>query len=440
MPFGAFDSALTAPLLADAETAGLLSDRSLAEAMVTVERALARVQGALGIIPADAARAIDAALSDYRPDLQSLGNGTAASGVPIIALVADLRRAVPEAGREHVHVGATSQDVVDTALLLRLKDAVNRIEGRLVDVIAALTGLADGHRRTVMAARTRTQQAVPTSFGLKAAGWLAPLKRQRRRLEAVRRDLLVIQFGGAAGTLAALGEAGLAVADGLADDLGLGRADGPWHTARDGVLGFGDWLSRTTAALGKLGQDLLLLGQNEVGEVRLAAGGGSSAMPQKANPVAAEMLVTLARANATALAGLHHTAIQEHERGGPGWTLEWISLPPMVVATSTALGLTGDILAGLQVDAERMRKNLGLDTGLILAEAATVALSPSLGRTAAQDLVRQACRDAPAEGRSIIDLLAERTKVPIDWDRLRDPAAYLGSADAIIDRIAQREA
>ncbi len=435
MPIGAFDSALTAPLLSDPDTAAKLDDRALAAAMVLVERGLARVQGRLGIIPVDHAEAIDSALADHAPTLEELGAGTASAGVPVIALVAELRRALPEAVRDSLHKGATSQDVVDTALMLCLSRVVGDLESRLDAVIDRLSGLADTHRRTVMAGRTRTQQAVPISFGLKAAGWLAPLKRQRRRLAAVRTDLLVLQFGGAAGSLAALGESGLAVADSLADELGLGRPVAPWHSARDGILAFGDWLSGTTDCLGKTGQDLLLLGQNEVGEIRLAAGGGSSAMPQKANPVGAEALVALARANASALSGLHHAALQEHERGGPGWTLEWITLPPMVVASAAALRVADGVLAGLHVDADRMARNLGLDTGLILAEAASVALADHLGRSVAQDLVRQACLDAPAAEQSIIDLLAERTDAPVDWNAVRDPGNYLGSADAIIDRV-----
>lgn len=435
MPVTAFDSALTAPLLSDPDLAAAIDDTAMARAMVTIERALARVEGRLGVIPAEAAAAIDRELDGFMPDLQALGAGTAAGGVPTIALVGQLRARLDGGTGDHVHAGATSQDILDTALLLCLADATDRLEARLDIVIAALAEMAASHRRTVMAGRTRTQQAIPISFGAKVAGWLAPLKRHRRRLAAVRADLLVVQFGGASGTLAALGDAGLAVADGLADELALGRADTPWHTARDGILGLGGWLSGVTASLGKLAADLLLLGQNEVAEVRPGAGGGSSAMPQKANPVAAEALVALARSNATALSGLHHAAIQEHERGGPGWTLEWIALPPMVLATGAALRLAGDTLAGLTVDAGRMRANLGLDTGLILAEAVTTALAAHLGKVEAQALVRQACLDAPATGRSIVDLLRDRTGAPVDWDAVAEPANYLGAADGIIDRV-----
>lgn len=438
MPVTAFDSALTAPLFSDPEIARLLDDAAMGRAMVAVERALARVQGRLGVIPQEAAAAIDKALDGVEPDLKALGQGTASGGVPTIALVSELRARVTGPAKDHVHAGATSQDIADTALVLCLARVTASLERRLDAVIDRLSTLADAHRRTVMPGRTRTQQAIPISFGVKVAGWLASLKRHRRRLDAMRDDLLVVQFGGAAGTLAALGDRGLAVADALADELALAQADGPWHTARDGMLGLGNWLSGVTATLGKIGADLLLLGQNEVAEVRPGAGGGSSAMPQKSNPVGAEVLVTLARANATTLSGLHHAAIQEHERGGPGWMLEWITLPPMVLATGAALRITADAVADLKIDVERMRANLGLGAGLILAEAAATALAAHIGKVDAQKLVKQACLDAMAEERSIVTLLSERTDAPVDWAAVGDPEAYLGASDEIIDRVLKR--
>lgn len=435
MPVTAFDSALTAPLLSDPETAALIDDQATARAMVEVERALARVEGRLGVIPAEAAEAIDTALDGFMPDLAALGAGMQTAGVPIVSLVAQLREKVDASGRDYVHAGATSQDIYDTALLLCYAAATDLIKTRLDRAIALLSHLADEHRQTVMAGRTRTQQAIPISFGAKVAGWLAPLKRHRERLIWVREELLVVQFGGAAGSLAALGDRGMDVADGLADELGLERAVAPWHTARDGLLGLGDWLAGVTGSLGKVGADLLLMGQNEVAEVRAGGGGGSSAMPQKANPIGVEMLVTLARSNATHLSGLHHAAIQEHERGGPGWTLEWISLPPMILATAGALRIAADVLDGLTVNAERMRENLGLDTGLIMAEAVTTALATHVGKIEAQALVKQACLDAPAAGRSITELLRERTDAPVDWDAAADPLNYLGASQEIIDRV-----
>jgi 3-carboxy-cis,cis-muconate cycloisomerase len=435
MPVTAFDSALTAPLLSDPEIAALIDDTAVTRQMVEVERALSRVEGRMGVIPQDAAAAIDAALDGFMPDMEKLGAGMQAAGVPIVALVAQLRDTVGAPARDYVHAGATSQDIYDNALLLCFAAATDRMKARLDAVITLLSVMADDHRHTVMAGRTRTQQGIPISFGAKVAGWLAPLKRYRERLIWVREELLVVQFGGAAGTLAAIGPRGMDVADMLADELGLERAVSPWHTARDGMLGLGDWLSGVTGTLGKIGADLLLMGQNEVGEIRAGGGGGSSAMPQKANPIGIEMLVTLSRANATNLSGLHHAAIQEHERGGPGWTLEWVCLPPMILATAAALRIVSETLAGLKVDAARMRANLELDTGLIMAEAVATELARHVGKVEAQALVKQACLDAPGAGRSITDLLRERTDAPVDWDAAADPLNYLGASQEIINRV-----
>lgn len=435
MPVTAFDSALTAPLLSDPEVAALIDDTATTRAMVEVERALSRAEGRFGVIPADMAATIDRELDGFMPDMAALGDGMKAAGVPIVALVSQLRDRVGAPARDYVHTGATSQDIYDTAQLLCYAAATDRIKTRLDAVITLLSVMADNHRYTVMAGRTRTQQGIPISFGAKVAGWLAPLKRYRERLVWVREELLVVQFGGAAGSLAALGDTGMDVADGLADELGLERAVAPWHTARDGMLGLGDWLSGLTAALGKVGADLLLMGQNEVAEARPGSGGGSSAMPQKANPISVEMLVTLARSNATHLSGLHHAAIQEHERGGPGWTLEWISLPPMILAAAAALRIASEVLSGLTIDVARMRANLGLDTGLIMAEAVTTALAAHVGKVEAQALVKQACIDAPGSGRSITDLLRDRTDVPVDWDAAADPLNYLGASQEIINRV-----
>ncbi|WP_281684144.1 3-carboxy-cis,cis-muconate cycloisomerase [Thalassobaculum salexigens] len=435
MPVTAFDSALTAPLLSDPETAALIDDAAVTRAMVEVERALSRVEGRCGVIPQDAAAAIDSALDGFMPDMEKLGAGMQTAGVPIVSLVSQLRDKVGAPACDYVHAGATSQDIYDNALLLCFAAATDRIKARLDAVITLLSILADEHRYTVMAGRTRTQQGIPISFGAKVAGWLAPLKRYRERLIWVREELLVVQFGGAAGTLAAIGPGGMDVADMLADELGLDRPVSPWHTARDGMLGLGDWLSGVTGTLGKIGADLLLMGQNEVGEIRAGGGGGSSAMPQKANPIGIEMLVTLARANATNLSGLHHAAIQEHERGGPGWTLEWVCLPPMVLAAAAALRIVSETLAGLTVDTARMRANLDLGTGLIMAEAVTTALAQHVGKVEAQALVKQACQDAPGSGRSITELLRERCDAPVDWDAAADPLNYLGASQEIINRV-----
>ena len=435
MTVSPFDSAIHGALFADPETAAGFSDAAQVRAMLEVEAALARVQGRLGVIPADAARRIAAAAAELSFDPAALGPGTASAGVPVPALVAALRDGLDCEAAHYLHWGATSQDIVDSGLVLRLRGVLDHLEARLTALIDQLAALAEAHRTSVMAARTRSQQATPTTFGLKAAGWLAPLLRHEERLVELRRRLLVVQFGGAAGTLAALGERGPEVAEALAAELGLAAPVLPWHSQRDTIAELAGWLSLVTGSLGKFGQDLVLLAQSEVGEVRLGPGGGSSTMPQKANPVAAETLVALARLNAGLLASVHQAMIQEQERGGAGWSLEWLTLPQMAVAAGAALRHAGRLADSLEVDGRRMVRNLDAGNGLVLAEAASFALAAHMPRTRAQDLVKAACAEAAASGRHLMDVLAARSDAPLDWQALKDPAGYLGAADAFIDRV-----
>ncbi|MEQ9334156.1 3-carboxy-cis,cis-muconate cycloisomerase [Thalassobaculum sp.] len=433
----AYDSRILGPLFGDPDTARLFEDAAAVRAMAEAEAALARAEAGLGIVPVEAARRITEAAASFAADLDALGVGTEQSGVPVIEFVRQFRAHVGGDAAQWVHWGATSQDIVDTALVLQLRDALAVIAGRLDRVIAGLAALADAHRGTVMAARTRYQQALPTSFGLKCAGWLLPLVRCRERLPALRLRLLAVQFGGAAGTLAALDDRGVAVMEAMAAELDLACPAGPWHAQRDGIAEFGSWLSLVTGALGKLGQDAVLLAQTEVGEIDESAGGdrgGSSTMPQKANPVTGEALAAAARLTAGLLGTLHQAQIQEHERGGVGWQMEWATLPTMVVATGSALAKTEALLGRLTVSADRMRANLGPGDGLILAEAATFALAAHMPRPAAQAVVKEAARAVIAGGGHLVDALRERTEAAVDWDRLRDPACYLGSNDLLIDR------
>lgn len=424
-----------ATLLSDPEVAALLADAAQVRAMVRVERALAVIQGRLGVIDAEAAVAIDQRLADFVPDLGDLARGTAEAGVPVPALVAQLRRAVGEGPADFIHWGATSQDVVDTALVLQLRDVLQRLEEHLDALIAALASLADAHRATVVVARTRFQQAVPTTFGLKAAAWLAPLLRHRARLAELRPRLLLVQLGGAAGNLAALGGDGIAVMEALAAELGLGCPALPWHAQRDGLAELASWLALLTGSLGKLGLDVLLLAQSEVGEVREAQGGGSSTMPQKSNPVRSEALVALARRNATLLAGMHQAMPHALERDGAAWQLEWAVLPDMVETTAAALKHAAELARALVVDPARARAVLGAALDLPLAEAASFALAAHMPRARAQTLVKEATREAVTSGRGVLDVVAAKTDAGIDWERLRTQAQHPACADALIDRV-----
>jgi len=438
MTVSPIDSALYGALFADPDVAAAFSDAATLRAMLDVEAGLARVQGRLGIIPADAAARIADVAGAFEADLAGIAAGTETSGVPIIPLVEQLRAAVGGEAAGYVHWGATSQDIVDTGLVLRLRGVAGLLEGKIARLSGLLAGLADLHRGTVMAARTRSQQALPTSFGLKAAGWLSPLIDHAARLEELRPRLLAVQFGGAVGTLAALGDRGIETMEALGAELDLAVPAAPWHVQRDGLAEFAGWLSLVTASLGKMAQDLILLAQSEVAEVRPGAGGGSSTMPQKSNPVACEVMVTLARSNAALLSAMHQAMIQEHERGSPGWQLEWLTLPQMAVAAGAALNHAITVVETLEVNAARMRANLEASNGLILAEAASFALSAHMPRTEAQALVKDACLEVTKTGRPLMEILAVKTDAPVDWNAVADPANYLGAASALIDRILAR--
>lgn len=435
MAVSPFDSGIYAPLFADPVIAAVYSDTETIRAMVDFEAALARVQGALGIIPADAATRIGKVAADFAPDIAGLGAGTAAAGVPVVALVEQLREAVGGDAASYVHWGATTQDAMDTGLALQVGRVVDRLEDHLEELVRRLGGLAERHRDTLMVARTRSQQALPTTFGLKVAGWLAPLLEHAESLDGLRPRLLCVQLGGAAGTLAAYGDRGLELMEALAGELALNIPDAPWHTQRQGLAEFAGWLSLVCGSLGKMAQDLVLMAQSEVAEVRPGAGGGSSTMPQKSNPVGCEAIIAASRLNATLLSGMHQATIQEHERGGPGWQLEWLTLPQMACCTGGALKNAIAAIDALVVDGARMRANLDASNGLVLAEAASFALSGHMPRAEAQTLVKEACKEVAATGKPLMELLRTRTDAPLDWDALADPANYLGSTQEIIDRV-----
>ena len=427
------DSALLGPLLSDSETARLFSDEAMIGAMLEFESALARVEERVGAIPAGSAAAIAAATSSLEPESRLLGAGSAESGHPVGTLVGLLRKASGPSG-DYVHWGATAQDVVDTALVMRLREAVDRFDTRLGEVVNSLARVARLHRHTVMAGRTRSQQAVPVSFGLKAAGWLAPLGRHRRRLAELRPRALAVQLGGAAGTLGVLARHGTAVMDGMAQELGLAVPPTPWHAQRDGLAELAGWLSLVSGSLAKMGQDLVLLAQTEVGEASDGSDGASTAMPQKCNPVRSEVLVAIGRANAGLLASMHLASIQEHERGGSAWMLEWLTLPQMAVLTGASLRLGLEVARSIDVNAERMLRNIESSARVVLAEAAAISLSKHWPLEEARRIVASASRTARATGEDLIDILARETRAKVDWAALRDPANWLGSADAFIER------
>lgn len=434
-------SGLFAPLFSDPEVAEQFSDAQFVRAMLEVESALAGVEGQMGVIPVEAAAQIGDVAGRLEVDFDRLRSGVETSGVPVIELVRQLREQVGEEAAGYVHWGATSQDIIDTARVLQVRAALATLESRLADVIQNLARLAQAHRSTLMPGRTHSQQALPITFGLKVAGWLAPLIRHRERLAEMKPRLLVVQFGGAAGTLAALGAAGVEVEAALAAALKLNLPPLPWHTQRDSMAELAGWLSLLSGSLAKMAQDVILLAQSEVGELREsgeAARGGSSSMPQKHNPVLSELVITTARTNASLLASMHQAQVQEHERGTHGWQMEWLVLPQMFTLTAAALHKALFLSQNLMVDETSMRENIVASNGLMLAEAATYALvRASIPRMNAARLVKEACQVALQQHRHLIDVLREKTDVSVDWESLRDESAYLGSANVFIDRVLE---
>lgn len=433
MAVSPFDSAIWARHLGDAEVAALFSDTAELRAMLLVEGALARAEGDLGLIPEPSGRAIERAAREVIIDPAGLAEGAASAGVPVPALVAVFRDKI--GAPEHaawVHWGATSQDIVDTGLALRLARVLEILDGRLAAVIAALADQAERHRSTVMAARTRHQLAVPTTLGSRIATWGMPLLRHRSRLAVLRPEVLVVTLGGAAGTRSALRGEGESVTRAMAAALGLHAPDIPPHAMRDGVAALGGWIALLTGSLGKMGQDLILLGQSEVSELRAGAGGGSSTMPQKANPVGAEALVTLARTGATTVSTLYQAMIHAGERDGTAWTGEWLALPGMCVGAAAALRHARVLAETLSADPARMAATIAADGGLMLTEHAVFALSAERPRPEAEAIVKDAAATVRSGGGTLAAALAAR--IPgIDWANVLAPERAVGDAPRLAD-------
>ena len=437
---------LLLPLLGSSEVATLFADDARLQAMLDFEAALAAAEAECGIIPAAAATAIADVCRVERLDRTGFAGAAAKAGnlaIPLVKRLTDAVAAVDRDAARFVHWGATSQDAIDTGMVLQLRGALDHLERELARLADALARLAAAHKSTAMVGRTWLQHALPVTFGLKAAGWLDGVERHRERLAALRPRLLVLQFGGAAGSLASLGERGLEVAAALARRLDLGLPDLPWHGQRDRLAELATTLGLITGSLGKLARDLSLLMQTEIGEAFEAAGegrGGSSTMPHKRNPVIAAAVLAAATRAPGLVATMLSAMVQEHERGLGGWHAEWVALPELVILTAGALTQTADLVAGLELDPARMRANLDMTHGLIMAEAVTMALGATLGRLEAHHLVEAACRRAVTERRHLRAVLAEDAAVAgvLDaaaLDRLFDPTGYLGVAEAFIDRV-----
>jgi 3-carboxy-cis,cis-muconate cycloisomerase len=424
----------------------LLSDRARLQGMLDFESALARAEASAGVIPSPAAAAIASKCRAELFDMAALARATAVAGNPAIPLVSALTALVEKDDREamrFVHLGATSQDAIDTGFVVQLRGALDLIEAELAQLADGLARITERHRATLVVARTWMQQAVPTTFGLKAAGWLDAVDRHRRRLADVRRQALALQFGGAVGSLAALGSHGTEVAAALALELKLDVPAIPWHAHRDRLAAVATTLGLGMGTLGKIARDISLYMQTEVGEVFEPAAlgrGVSSTMPHKRNPVTSAAVLAAATRVPGLVSGVLSGMVQEEERGLGGWHAEWESIPEIVGLFGGALHLLTETVAGLEIDTARMRANLEATRGLIFAEAVQTALGRTIGKPEAGERVEAACVRARAEGRHLRDVLSEDEGVArhlsrAEIERLFDPRQYLGVADRMIDRV-----
>jgi 3-carboxy-cis,cis-muconate cycloisomerase len=426
--------------------AGTFSDASVLQAMLDFELALARAEARLEIIPQSAADAIGKAAKIFDFDFAALAQATLRAGTPGIPLVKALTervRVIDAGAAGYVHWGATSQDVADTALVLLLKQAQPVLNADLAKLESALERLSQHHAQTIMLGRTLMQAAPPVTLGLKAAGWLAAVRRSRAHLLRDFSEALVLQFGGGVGTLAALGEKGIEVSQLMADDLGIVCPDAPWHTQRDRLARLVCGLGVLVGALGKMAGDISLLMQNELGEVAETSGegrGGSSTMPHKRNPIGCSLTLAAANRAPGLVSSFLSGMIQENERGVGGWQAEWPTLAAIVQATGLAAASMAEVAQGLTVDAERMRENIAATRGAIFAERAMILLGRAVGRDAAYRILEEATRRSVEQKQHLAEVLAETPEVTAHLDaatirELEDPKQYLGVAEAFRQRL-----
>jgi 3-carboxy-cis,cis-muconate cycloisomerase len=423
------------PIFSTDEVLAATGPNAWLQAMLDVEAALAGVEAEMALLPADAAATIVGCCRVERFDAGELGRAARQGGNPVIPLVEALRAAVPEPAAQWVHRGATSQDILDSAAMLVARRSIVLIDGELDGLAAACAELAARHGHTVMAGRTLLQQALPVTFGVKAAGWLVGTVEARTRLGEAA-SLLAVQLGGAAGTLAAFGSDGPEVVRRLSARLGLAEPLLPWHTNRVRVADVASALGMVVGAAAKVALDVGLLMQTEVAEVREPHPGGSSTLPHKRNPIGAATVGAAARRAPALVSMMLGAMVQEHERALGGWQAEWQTMTELLRLAGGAAGRARETVAGLEVDVDRMGGNL---RDVIMSERVVLALEPCLGRSEATRLVEQAAERTTASGRSLGEELADEPAVARalsreEIDDLVDPAGYLGASDALVER------
>lgn len=424
----------------------ILSDRARIQSMLDFEAALARAEARVGIIPASAAESITKQCRAELFSFEAIAEAAALAGNLAIPIVKHLTAAVAAQDKEaarFVHWGATSQDAIDTGFVLQARHALELVVGELERFSEILARLTQQHRATIVAGRTWMQQALPTTLGLRLAGWLDTVDRHRLRLAETQQRALVVQFGGAVGTLAAMRTKGLQVAQALGEELKLAVPPLPWHSHRDRMAEIATTLGLCAGTLGKIARDCSLAAQTEVAEIFEPAGpgrGGSSTMPHKRNPVTAAVVLAAATRVPALVSTLLAAMVQEQERGLGGWHAEWETLPQIISLTAGALYHLTETVEHLDIDAERMRANLEVTHGLIFAEAVQMALAEQIGRQQAHDLLEQACKRAQEQRRHLRDVLADNPQLKQhlakkDLEQLFDPTGYLGAAGELIDRV-----
>jgi 3-carboxy-cis,cis-muconate cycloisomerase len=443
MPSSIIDSHIFQGIFSSDEMRSVWSDENRTQYYLDIEAALAKVQAKLGIIPQEAADEIISHCRLDQIDMVELRRQTERIGYPIIAVVNQLNTLCRDGLGEYCHWGATTQDITDTATVLQIREALDLVDGELTAISAGLARLARDHRDTPMIGRSNLQQAIPVTFGYKMAGILSAVERHRERLTQLRERVLVGEFAGAAGTLASLETGAMETQAELCAELDLKQPVIAWHTIRDNIAEVGAFLGLVGGTLGKLSMDVKLMMQTEVGEVYepFAHGrGSSSTMPQKRNPISScyiHAAISVVRQHSAALMD---AMVADHERSTGPWEIEWIVLPEAFCLMAGALKQSRAVVEGLEVDAEAMRRNIDLTGGLVMSEAVMMGLGPYLGREYAHDLVYDLCRDAVAQRRPLLDLLAENDEISKHLDRdalakLLDPANYLGQAGLMVDRV-----
>ena len=445
MSVAANDSLIFRDIFATEAMRRIFSDRARVQYYLDIEAALARVQARLGIVPEEAADEIGRHCHADQFDYARLKSETERIGYPVLPVVHQLVGLCRDGLGEWCHWGATTQDITDTATVLQIRDALELVEQDLLAIAASLAGLAKRYRDTPMAGRSNLQHAVPITFGYKMAVLLAGFQRHIQRLRELRPRVLVGELGGAAGTLSSLGTDGLAVQAALFQELRLGQPEIAWHTMRDRIAEVGCFLGLVTGTLGKLSMDVKLMMQTEVEEVYepFAEGrGSSSTMPQKRNPISSSYIHACTAMVRQHVAALLDAMVEDHERSTGPWEIEWIAVPEIFLLSAGALAQTRALVGGLQVDPERMRKNLDLTRGLIASEAVMMRLGPALGRQRAHDLVYDVCRRAIASGGSFVGALAGEEAIASHIGRdelakLADPANYLGLSGEMVDRVLE---